>query len=97
MTFFPALPYIPHKATPHFVEVCFRDLYKLVFLLLFSVLRFIINGSQIFINAYKLYVVLVHNVYITHENVEVVPVLSSVFYYLPRFPENRAQSGASVR
>ena len=79
MKFFATLPYTPHKATPHFVEVCFRFVKTTVFLLPFSLLCFIINRSQTFINAYMLYFVLVHNVYITHENVELVPVLSSVF------------------
>ena len=52
-----------------------------------SVLRFLINQSQTFINAYKLYFVLVHNVYIALENVELTPVLSSVFCCLLRFLE----------
>ena len=90
MTFFPALPYTPHKATPHLVEVCFRFVQTTVFLLPFSLLRFIINPSQTFNNTYKLYFVLVHNVYIAHKNVELVPVLSSVFCHLFRFLENPA-------
>ena len=88
MKFFPALPYTPHRASPHFVEVCFKFVQTTVFLLPFSPLRFIINQSQTFINTYKLYFVLVHNVYIAHENVELGPVLSSVFCYLLRFLEN---------
>ena len=74
MIFFSALLY-----TPHFVEVCFRFIQTTVFLLLSSLLHFIINRSQTFINAYKLSFVLVHNVYIDLENVELVPVLSSAF------------------
>ena len=90
MTFFPALPYRPYNVTPHFVEVC-SDLYKLVFLLPFSLLHFIINRSQTFINACKLYFVLVDNVYIAHHgNIELVPVLSSFFYYHLRFLGNGA-------
>ena len=85
MTFFPAFPYKPHKATPHFVEVCFRFTKTNFFPI--SLLRFIINRSQTFINAYKLYFVLVHNVYIAHENVELVPVLSSIFCYPLHFFE----------
>ena len=97
MVFFPALPYIPHKATPHLVEVYFRFVQTTVFLLLFSLLRFIIKielklSSML---AYKLYFVFVHNVYIARENVELVPVLSSVFCYLLRFLENPAE-GPSV-
>ena len=71
-----------------FCRVCFRFVQTTVFLLA-SLLRFIINWPQTFINAYKLYFVLVHNVYIAHENVELVPVLSSVFCYLLRFLENQ--------
>ena len=68
MTFFPALP--THKATPHFVELYFRFVYKLLFFFRpFSLLRFIINRSQTFINAYKLCSFSVHNVYIGLENV----------------------------
>ena len=96
--FFPASPYIPHKATPHLVEVYFRFVQTTVFLLLFSLLRFIIKidlklSSML---AYKLYFVFVHsvNVYIACENVELVSVLSSVFYYL-RFLENPVE-GPSV-
>ena len=85
---FPSASYTPHKASPHFVEVCFRFVQPTVFLLPFSPLRFIINQSQTFINTYKLYFVLVHNVYIAHEIVELVPVLSLVFSYLLRFLEN---------
>ena len=90
MTFFPVLPYTPHGATPHFVEVCFRFVQTAVFLLHSSLLHFIINRSDTFINVYKLYFILVHNVYIAVENVELVPVLSSVFCYLLCFLENRA-------
>ena len=88
MPFFPALPYTPHKATSHFSEVCFRFVQTAVFVLPFSLLH---DSSQTFISAYKLYFVLVHNVYIAHENVELVPLLSSVFRYLLRFLENRAE------
>ena len=49
-----------------------------------SLLRFLINRSQTFINAYNLYFVLVHNIYIALKNVELVPALSSVFCYLFR-------------
>ena len=72
-----------------FCRFCFRFVQTTV-ILLASLLRFIINWPQTFINAYKLYFVLVHNVYIALENVELVPVLSSVFYYLLCFLENRA-------
>ena len=58
--------------------------------------RFIINWFQSFINAYKLRFVLVHNIYVAHKNVELVPVLSLIFCYLFRFLENRAKSGVSV-
>ena len=87
MTFFPALPY-----TPHFGEVfSFRFVQTNFSSSLFSSSLFIINRSQTFINAYKLYFVLAHNVYIAHnKNVELVPVLSSVFCYPLRFLENRA-------
>ena len=79
-------------ATSHFVEVCFRFVQTTIFLLPFSLLH---NFSrQTFINDYKLYFVLVHNVFIAHENVELVPVLSSVFCCLLRFSENRAQSAS---
>ena len=88
---FPALPYILHKATSHLVKVCFRFVQITVFILLFSLLCFIINWFQTFVNAYKLYFILVHNVYIGHENVELVPLLSSVFSYLLHFLENRAE------
>ena len=47
MTFFQVLPY-----TPHFVEVYFRFVQTTDFLLS-SLLRFIINLSQTFINACK--------------------------------------------
>ena len=91
MAFFPALPYTPHEATSHFVEICFfRFFQTTVFVLPFSLLRFIINSTQTFINAYKFHFVLVHNVYIAPKNVELVPVLSSVFCYFVRFLENRA-------
>ena len=97
MAFFSASPYITHKATPHFVEVCFRFVQTTVFLLLFSLLCFIIKidlkPSPML--AYKLYFVFVHNVYIARENVELVPVLSSIFYYLFRFLENPPE-GPSV-
>ena len=73
------MPYTTsYKAAPHFVEVWFRFVQTTVFLLPFSLLRFIINPSQTFNNTYKLYFVLVHNVYIAHKNVELVPLLSSV-------------------
>ena len=90
MAFFLSLPY-----TPHFVEVCFRIVQTAVFVLPFSLLRFIISWSQTFINAFKLYFILVHNIYIAPENVELVPVLSSVFCYFFCFLENRAWSRAS--
>ena len=91
MAFFPALPYTPHKTTSHFVEVCFfRFFQTAVFVLPFSVLPFITNWTQTFINAYKFHFVLVHNVYIAPKNVELVPVLSSVFCYFVRLLENRA-------
>ena len=90
MAFFPALLYTPHKATSHFAEVCFRFVQTTVSVFPFSLLRFIINWSQTFINAYKFYFVLVHNVYIAPKNVELVPVLSSVFCYFVCFLENRA-------
>ena len=87
MTFFTAFPY-----APHFVEVCcFRFVQTNFSSSLSSSPLFIINRPQTFINAYKLYFALVHNVYIAHhENVELVPVLSSVFCYPLRFLENRA-------
>ena len=90
MTFFPALPYTPHKATLDFVDVCFRFVQTTVFLLLSSLLRFIINRSRTFINAYQLYFVLVRNIYIALESFKLVPLLSSVFCYLVRFLENLA-------
>ena len=85
MTFFPALSY-----TPHFVEVCtFRLVQTNFSSTLFSFSLFIINRSQTFINAYKLYFVLVRNVYIAgNENVELVLVVSLVFCYPLRFLEN---------
>ena len=43
MTFFPAFPYTPDKARPDFVKICFRFVQTTVFLLLFSLLLFIIN------------------------------------------------------
>ena len=87
MTFFPALPYTkPHKVASHFVEVCFRFVQTGAFLLPFSLPRFIIiidrsiNRSQTFVNAFIGYILFWYiNVYITHKNVELVPVLSSVF------------------
>ena len=36
MVFFPALPYTPHKATSHFVDICFKFAQTTVFLLHFS-------------------------------------------------------------
>ena len=84
MIFFPALPYTPHKATPHFVEICFRFVKTAVSLLPFSLLRFIINHFQ------TLYILfLVHNVCIAYKTFELVSVNSSVFCYLLRFLENR--------
>ena len=85
---------LPHHILQRFVS----DLFKLVFLLPFSILRFIISRYQTFINAYhKLYFALVHNIYVAHhENDELVPVLSSVFCYPLRLLKNKAQSGASV-
>ena len=65
-----------------FWRVCFRFVQTTVFLLA-SLLCFIINWPQTFINAYKLYFVLVHTVYIALENVELVPVLfqfSAIFF-----------------
>ena len=79
IAFFLALSCTPDKVTPHFAEVCFKFVQTAVFLPTFSLLRFITNWSQTFINAYKLYFVLIHNVYIAHKNVELVSVLSSVF------------------
>ena len=87
MTFFPALPYTkPHKVAPHFVEVCFRFVQTAVFLFLFSLLRLIIiinrsiNRSQTSVNAFISYILFWYiNVYIARKNVELVPVLSSVF------------------
>ena len=83
-----------HKATSHFIKACFRFVQTTVFLLPFSLLHNNLSRqtfTSVF-NAYKLYFILVHNVYIVHENVELVPVLSSVLCYLLRFLENRAQS-----
>ena len=87
MTFLAALPY-----APHFVEVCcFRFVQTNFSSFLFPSSLFIINRFQTFINAYKLYFVLVHNIYIAHhENVDLVPLISSVFCYPFRFLENRA-------
>ena len=85
ITYFPALPY-----RQHFVEVCFRFVQTTVFLS--SLLHFIINQFQTFIDVYKLYFVLVQNVHIALENVQLVPLLSSVFCYLLRFLKNRALS-----
>ena len=82
MTFFPASPYTPHKATPQFVVVCFRFVQTAVFLLLSSLLRFKINQSRTFINAYNF--VLERSIYIALENVELIPLL------FIRFLENRA-------
>ena len=95
--FFPASPYIPHKATPHLVDVCFRFEQTAVFPLLFSLLRFIIKIDLKLSSVlpYKLYFVFVHNVYIACKNVELVLVLSSVFCYLLRFLENPTE-GPSV-
>ena len=73
---------------PTFCRICFRFVQTTVFLLA-SLLRFIINWPQTFTNAYKLYFVLVHGVYIALENVELVLILSSVLYYLLCFLENR--------
>ena len=88
MAFFPALSYTPHKTTPHFAEVCFRFVQISVFPLPFSPLHNL--SRQTFINVYKLHFVLVHNLYIAHENIELVPVLSSVLCYLLHLLENRA-------
>ena len=87
MTFFSALPYTPKKATPHFVEVCFRFVQTTVFRLLFSLLH---NLCQIFINAYKLYFILVHNFYFAHENIDLVTLHSSVSCYPLPFLKYRA-------
>ena len=62
MLFFLPFPYTPDQAASHFVEVCFRFVQTTVFLLPFSLLCFITDLAQTFINAYKLYFVLVHNV-----------------------------------
>ena len=61
LKFYLALPYIAHKTAPHLVEACFRFVQTTVFLLPVSLLCFIINWSQTFINAYQLYFVLVHS------------------------------------
>ena len=96
MSFLPALPYTTsYKAAPYFAEVWFRFVQTTVFLLPFFLLRFIIinrsiNQSQTFVNAFISSIVLVHNVYIAHKNVELVPVLSSGLCYLLRFLENRS-------
>ena len=70
-----------------FRRVFFRFVQTTVFLLT-SLLRFKINSPQIAFNAYKLYFTLVHNVCIALENVELVPILSAVFYYLLCFLGN---------
>ena len=76
--FFPALPYAPHKATPHFAEICF-----------YSPFLYLLHDlSHTLINAYKLHFVLLHNVYIAYENNELVSLLCSVFCYLLHFLEN---------
>ena len=85
---FPALPCTSHKAIPYCVEFCFRFVQTTVFLLFSSLLRFIINRSRAFTNAYKLYFALVRNIYIALENVKLVPLLFSVFCYLLRFLKN---------
>ena len=100
MTFFPALPYTPHKAlsyTPCFLKVGFRFEQTRVFHLPFPLLCFIIiiNHSNYTISNfcqcfYTLYFVLVYNAYIAHKNVELALVFSSVFCYLLCFLENRA-------
>ena len=91
LSHFPQHCPISHKATPHLVQFCFRFLKATVFLLSLSLLCFIINWSQTFFNAYKVYFVLVHDVYISHENVELVPVISLVFCDLLCFLKNRAE------
>ena len=70
-----------HTTQGHITFCRGRFVYKLQFLL-FPFLHFIINQSLTFIYAYKFYFVLVHYVYIAHENIELVPVLSSVFSYV---------------
>ena len=53
-----------HCIRPHFIlEMFVSDLYKLQFFF-FSFLHLLYNLSQTFINAYKLYFVLVHNAHI---------------------------------
>ena len=78
-----------HIIRPHHIlQRSISDLWKLQFLF-FPFLLFIIylvKLSSMLIS----YFVLVHNVYIAHENVELVPALSSVLYYLLHFLENRA-------
>ena len=64
MVFFSALPYTSHKATPHFVDICFRFVQTTVFF--FHFLCLLCNLSHTFINVYNLYFVLVHSVYIAH-------------------------------
>ena len=81
MAFFAALPYTRHKATQHFIEVYFRFAQTTVFLLPFYRIHNLSHSSMLC----KLYFVLVNNVYIAYKNVELVPVLSSVFCYLLRF------------
>ena len=80
--FFPALPYTSHNATPDFIGFAsyLQKIQSSFFPFLFF--DFINLSRKTFINAYKLYFYLVNNVYIAHENVELVPVLSSVFYLL---------------
>ena len=88
MTYFPALPYAPHKAALHFAEVCFKFVQTTVFILLSCLPCYIINRSQTFINAYKLYFIFSQSFFIVLENVELVPVLYSFFCYILRFLEN---------
>ena len=80
MTFSSALPYTPHKTKPRFLGVCFRFVRTSFFSCLFPLRRCF----------YKLYFVLLHNVYIAHKNVELVSVFFSVFCCLLRFLENGA-------
>ena len=56
-------PHYIHPKHKMFVDICFRFVQTLVFLLPFSLLH---NLSETFLNAYKLFFVLVHNIYITH-------------------------------
>ena len=90
MAFFPALPYTPHKVTPYFVEVCFRFVQTTVFLLPFSSSYFIATNFH-----QCLQVIFCFCVQCLHcsrqENVELVPVLSSVVLSsVFRFLPNRA-------